>query len=292
VDAREAFDLHSKTMALGLDGYFWKFVLPLVVLESAIYACAFTSDLRTYQVYLGLLGLWWCFAALWVEIKIEHAYPGFDYEKPVDPQMKAYKPFCDFAPWAACSKVLMSPPGRFLRYFGIAKEGGGEGLINTLRGWIDVPNPTLGVFFFAAHLFYPALLLIAPEYIFGLDFLWFVPVVLPWVFLGACCGVGAMTIWLAYNLFFKLKDFCVVCVSMYVANFALIPMMYGICQENKGFGDFAPFFGHVPTTVLIPFLVMDAVMGVVVVALYLRGPTHAREGGVYSRMARNEQTCA
>merc|ERR550537_2096253 len=127
---------------------------------------------------MGLVGVWWCFAALWVEVKIEHTYPGFDYEAPTDPKMTAYKPFCDFAPWANCSQVLMSPPGRFLRYFGIAKEGGGEGLINTLRGWIDVPNPTLGVFFFAAHLFYPALLLIAPEYIFGLDFLWFVPVVL------------------------------------------------------------------------------------------------------------------
>eukprot|EP00913_Durusdinium_trenchii_P027885 g26147.t1 len=76
--------------------------------------------------------------------------------------MKAYKPFCDFAPWAKCSKVLMSPPGlgsdgRFLRYFGIAKEGpAADGnIVEKVRGWIDVPNPTLGVIFFAVHLFYP-----------------------------------------------------------------------------------------------------------------------------------------
>jgi len=268
-------------MPLGLDRNFYTIVLPLVVLESVLYWKAFVSDLRTYQVYLGLLGVWWCFAALWVEISIEHAYPGFDYENPVDPEMKAYRPFCDFAPWASCSKVLMSPPGRFLRYFGIAKQGGGEGIIDTVRGWIDVPNPTLGVLFFGAHLFYPALLLIGPPYI-PLDFLAFVPKAIPWLFFVACCGVGGMTIWLAYNLFFKMRDFCIVCVSMYVANFALIPMMFGIAIMNADFnsgGWFgSSFFGSVPPVVLYPFLVLDAIMGVSVVALYLRGGPHEGKG--------------
>merc|ERR1712190_707227 len=98
---------------------------------------------------------------------------------------------------------------------------------------------------------------------------------IPWLFFGACCGVGGMTIWLAYNLFFKLKDFCIVCVSMYVANFALIPMMYGICKEDVGFEHFkTAFFGDVPQFVLYPFLIVDAVMGVAVVMLYLGGPSH------------------
>merc|ERR1719162_2642708 len=144
-------------MPLGLDSHFYKFTLPLVVFDAAFYGYAFTSDFRTCQVVLGLVGLWWCLAALWVEVKIEHTYPGFDYEKPVDPEMKAYRPFCDFAPWANCSIVLMSPSGRFLRYCGIAKAGGGEGWIDTVRGWIDVPNPTLGVLFFTFHLFYNVL---------------------------------------------------------------------------------------------------------------------------------------
>jgi vitamin-K-epoxide reductase (warfarin-sensitive) len=250
-------------MPFGLDGHFYKMVLPLVVAESVLWTYGFTSDLRTCQVVLGLVGLWWCFAALWVEVKIEQVYPGFNYEDPVDPEMKSYKPFCDFAPWATCSKVLMSPPGRFLRYFGIAKQGGGEGVVDKVRGLIDVPNPTLGVLFFAAHLFYPALLLLPIPF-------------LPELFFLACCGVGAMTVWLAYNLFFVLKDFCVVCVSMYVANFALIPMMYGICMSQKGFDDYIPFFGAVPGFLFIPFLAMDAAMGVAVVGLYLRG-AHARE---------------
>jgi len=174
-----------------------------------------------------------------------------------------YKPFCDFAPWANCSKVLMSPPGRFLRYFGISKQGGGPGIVDTIRGIIDVPNPTLGVLFFGCHLFYPALLLMPIPFI-------------PELFFLACCFVGLMTCWLAYNLAFVLRDFCIVCVSMYVANYALIPMMYGICKMDAGFHDFI-FFGELPALILCPFLVLDACMGASVLKLYLGGPAHARE---------------
>jgi vitamin-K-epoxide reductase (warfarin-sensitive) len=253
-------------MVLGLDGHFYKYVLPIVLVEVVFWTYAFMSDPRTCQVVLGLVGLWWCLAALWVEVKIEHTYPGFDYHNPVDPEMKDYKPFCDFAPWATCSKVLMSPPGRFLRYFGIAKQGGGEGIVNTVRGWIDVPNPSLGVIFFACHLFYNVLvdivtILPLPENLHNIAEL-----VLPWAFFGACCGVGLMTCWLAYNLFFVLKDFCVVCVSMYVANFALIPMMYALAQKDPstltGFGLVSPYL-------YVPFMILDACMFVAVVYLYL-----------------------
>jgi len=256
-------------MPLGLDKNFYLKVLPLIIIESAFFTYAFRSDLRTCQVVLGLVGVWWCFAALWVEVKIEQVYPGFEYDNPADPQMQAYRPFCDFAPWATCSKVLMSPPGRFLRYFGIAKQlpkDGSVGLIDKARGLIDVPNPSLGVLFFGCHLFYPALLLIP-----------FLNKLLPWLFFAACGLVGCMTIWLAYNLFFVLKDFCVVCVSMYVANFALIPMMLKICEAQKtDFHDFV-LFGEVPSYILYPFLILDGIMGIAVVGLYLSTPAHARE---------------
>jgi len=253
---------------LGLDSHFYKMVLPIVACESVLWWYAFQylqTDPRTCQVVLSLLGLWWCFAALWVEVKIEMAYPGFDYENPTDPQMKRYKPFCDFAPWATCSVVLMSPPGRFLRYFGVAKEGGGEGFINWARGMIDVPNPTLGVLYFAAHLFWPLILILPIPF-------------LPQLFFLACIFVGGMTIWLAYNLFFVLKDFCVVCVSQYVVNFALIPTVYHMLHSSYGILD----FGVVPKGLLCPFLALDAVMGVGVLLLWLwslRNPraAHARE---------------
>ena len=67
--------------------------------------------------------------------------------------MTAYTPFCDFAPWAKCSKVLMSPYGRVLRYSGIASEGGA----------LDYPNPVLGAGFYLCHLFYPLLRAIRSE---------------------------------------------------------------------------------------------------------------------------------
>ena len=59
-------------------------------------------------------------------------YPGFDYHNP--PVMEPYRPFCDFAPWAQCSVVLMSPPGRILRYLGLAKPAAGAtGKLDRLR---------------------------------------------------------------------------------------------------------------------------------------------------------------
>lgn len=254
-------------MPLGLDDYFYRYVLPLVVVETALFLFAFSSDLRTCQVVLGLVGLWWCFAALWVEVKIEHVYPGFDYENPPDPKMRAYKPFCDFAPWAACSRVLMSPPGRFLRYFGVAKQGGGSGLMDRMRALIDVPNPVLGVLFFACHLLYPLLLALP------------IPC-LPQLLFLACCLVGGMTVWLAYVLFFVLRDFCIVCVSMYVMNFALIPMMYGLSAESGNPWLDQKFFGAVPSALLIPFLILDVVMASAVVLLYMRsGPASAHKKG-------------
>jgi len=244
-------------MPFGLDDHFYRFVLPLVVIESVLFTYAFTSDPRTCQTVLGLVGVWWCLAALWVEIKIEQTYPGFDHKNPVDPKMKAYKPFCDFAPWAACSKVLMSPPGRFLLYFGIAKQRGGSGLIDRVREFINVPNPTLGLLFFGCHLFYPALLL------FPIPFL-------PQLFFIACCFVGCMTVWLAYHLI-SMGDFCIVCVSMYVANFALIPMMYSICQRSDIATRGALSFGDVPLALFAPFLLLDTLMGIGVGWLYIAG---------------------
>lgn len=49
-----------------------------------------------------------------------------------------------------------------------------------------------------------------------------------------------MTVWLASTLIFQLKDFCVVCVSMYVANFGLIPMMpldFSFLKDLKGLSE-------------------------------------------------------
>jgi vitamin-K-epoxide reductase (warfarin-sensitive) len=268
----------------GLDNHFYQYVLPLVVIEAIFWLYAFLSDVRTCQVILGLVGLWWCLAALWVEIKIEQTYPGFEYDNPVDPEMKEYRPFCDFSPWATCSKVLMSPSGRFLRYFGIAKPGGGEGWLNTVRGWIDVPNPSLGVLFFSFHLFYNVLVDIVDIFSPIKPLFDCFNVLLPWAFFVACCGVGCMSIWLAHKLFFVLQDFCVVCVSMYVVNFALIPMMHNVCYTDS---NLMRGFGSVPGFIFYPFLGLDAVMLAAVLGLYFMGghAAKARESAPYILLA-------
>lgn len=267
-------------MPLGLDRHFYLYALPLVVIESFFLWYASGQDTRTCQVILGLVGLWWCLAALWVEVRIAQVYPGFDHENPSDPDMKRYRPFCDFAPWANCSKVLMSPSGRFLRYFGIALAPKEEGCLSTIRHFIDVPNPTLGVMFFGCHLFYNVLVdminvlgdvLPLPPMLFI-----FADRLLPWAFFVACCGVCCMTVWLAYKLFFVLKDFCVVCVSMYVVIAGCAPTMHYACRLDS---NLMRGFGVVPPAVLYPFLLLDALMFIAVLALYCRGDTsaHARE---------------
>lgn len=265
------------SLPLGLDHHFNKYVLPLIVIEVLLWIYAFESDARTCQVVLGLVGLWWCLAALWVEVKIEHTYPGFDHDDPVDPEMKAYRPFCDFAPWANCSKVLMSPSGRFLRYFGIALKGGGDDWLSTVRGWIDVPNPTLGTLFFSFHLFYNVLVDIV--YLFQpIPILFnFANVALPWCFFIAGCGVGCMAIWLAYKLFFVLKDFCVVCVSMYVVIGALVPVMHSVCHLDS---ESMRGFGSVPPLLLYPFMALDGVMLIAVLILWLTGGSKHEESKV------------
>jgi vitamin-K-epoxide reductase (warfarin-sensitive) len=275
---------------LGLDSNFYLKVLPIVAIESYLFWYASSLPARSCQVVLSLLGLWWCWAALIVEISITKSYPGFEYENPADPEMKAYKPFCDFAPWAKCSKVLMSPPGRFIKYFGIAKDRHGfffdkwegAGIIEMVRGAIDVPNPTLGVLFFGFHLIFPVLMVLPFPFLNKL---------IVWAFFGACCGVGAMTIWLAYNLFFVLRDFCVVCVSMYVDNFFCIYMMYKLATQtdlpsiSKDHGwqaifTMENFFGEVPLYIWTPILAMVGIMGSYALAEYFmkaRGAS-AREG--------------
>jgi vitamin-K-epoxide reductase (warfarin-sensitive) len=264
----------------GLDRHFLSFVLPILVIQCFIWKCAYDADPRGQQAILGFWGLWWCLAALWVEVKIEQKYPGFQYDNVPDKEMGKYKPFCDFASWATCSVVLMSPPGRMLRYFGIAKQAdkhqASTDIFTIIRNFIDVPNPALGVLFFGCHAFYP-LLLVVP----------FVNSYMSYLFFGACCFVGIMTIWLAYNLFFVLKDFCVVCVSMYVANFAVIKTMWSISQMHRDtlgqFGSLDPndtraFFGDADYKLIGPIFIIDAIMFVAVVALYFFGEheTHAR----------------
>merc|ERR1711982_147840 len=103
----------------------------------------------------------------------------------------------------------MSPYGRLLRYIGVAPVG----------SVIDVPNPVLGLGFYACHLFYPALSAVNFPF-------------LPQLGLAASAAVCGLTCWLGYCLFITLQDFCVVCVSTYVCNFLLLPTMLEVMRRD------------------------------------------------------------
>ena len=165
---------------------------------------ALLSALRRAQYIFAAVGIAWCVAALWVEYKLEvggHIYAGPDYV-----------PFCDFAPWAKCSKVLMSPIGRLMRFIGVAAEGDA----------LDLPNPFMGLLFFSCHLAYPYLKKLP-----------LVGSAMPLLATLVCVFVAALSCFLAYILFIVLEDFCIVCVSSYAVNFALLYVMHAIYAAER-----------------------------------------------------------
>jgi len=110
---------------------------------------------------------------------------------------KNYKAFCDINAQMSCTKVFKS------------KYGKGFGLVEGVLGRKSIfnqPNPTYGIIFYT-----------------GIIFLCFfshhVPVLRFMVHLSVISCI--MSIYLAYALY-KLQDTCVVCITTYVVNFALL----------------------------------------------------------------------
>lgn len=186
------------------------YVLPICAAQTIyIYCLGFHSNLRVRQLSIALLGIYWCLAGLRVEIELENVYPHFDYHNP-PADMSKYTPFCDFAEWAKCSKVLMSPYGRFLQYVGIAAKDSA----------IDLPNPILGCGYFLCHIVYPILKAIKFPLVDELAS-------------AVSLFVCFFSVWLGHKLFIVLQDFCIVCVSSYLCNFLLFATMVQIMQKNK-----------------------------------------------------------
>ena len=184
------------------------YALPILGLQSCLVCVMLSLPLRSQQALLSLLGLVWCATALHVEAKLRSAYPSFDYERP-PADMSEYTPFCDFAPWAKCSRVIMSPYGHILSYTGLVPA----------QSAMDLPNPVLGGIFYACHLFYP--LLRATR----------LPL-MPYLGFVATVVVSIFTAWIAFTLFAILRDFCIVCVSMYAVNFLLVPVMGAVMSQH------------------------------------------------------------
>ncbi|XP_046579378.1 vitamin K epoxide reductase complex subunit 1-like protein 1 [Haliotis rubra] len=115
----------------------------------------------------------------------------------------SYRALCDFSETISCSKVFTSRWGR------------GFGLIDRIVGresLLNQPNSVFGMIFYA----FQVTIAYNPT-----SFGAVVQLVSSMI-----ANVGS--IYLAYILFFVLKDVCIVCMSMYVINFLLL-----LCSISK-----------------------------------------------------------
>ncbi|KAG9267407.1 vitamin K epoxide reductase complex subunit 1-like protein 1 [Astyanax mexicanus] len=138
---------------------------------------------RAARVLLCSLGLLLSVYALHVELSKEH-----------DPK---YRAMCDLAESVSCSKVFTS---RWGRGFGLVQIVTGEDSI------LNQPNSLLGIVFYSLQLGLGQMLSGSAAHAL---------VIMSWVSV-------AGSIYLASILVFILGDFCVVCVSTYIVNFALL----------------------------------------------------------------------
>ena len=118
-----------------------------------------------------------------------------------------YRSMCDINDHISCSRVLTSPYTRMMgMIFNLPKDH-----------MFNLPNTNYGVLFYLAICCYPW-----ATFVPGREFLLLGASVFSLV---ACCG-------LAYILYFKLKDLCLVCISSYVVNLFIF---YYALKENKLF---------------------------------------------------------
>lgn len=145
-------------------------------------------DINSIITYFGFFGLIVTLYAIYVERKA---------------RCSGFKAMCDFNDRASCSKVLTSPYSRMLGLsLGLNKDHP-----------LNVPNTYFGTLFYIAIIAYP-------QYPFTL---------IPFreiLFFGATVSSMAFCFVLAYILYFKLNDFCVVCVTTYFINAVLLYCSY------------------------------------------------------------------
>ncbi|OCT95078.1 vitamin K epoxide reductase complex subunit 1-like protein 1 [Xenopus laevis] len=119
-------------------------------------------------------------------------------EKERDP---GYKAICDFNEWVHCSTVLSSRWGR------------GFGMLGSIFGkdsLINQPNSVFGLVFYLLQM------------VLGMT----VSAVAALVLMTSSIVSVVGSVYLAYILYFVLKDFCVICVITYLLNFILLIINY------------------------------------------------------------------
>lgn len=114
-----------------------------------------------------------------------------------------YRAACDFGENMSCSRVLTSSYSK------------GFGVVEILLGkehFLNMPNCILGIIFYAMQL------------ILGMTSFAGVPAVLFLTSIISCIGSA----YLAFILFFVLKDLCLVCIATYIVNGVLMYLNYQI----------------------------------------------------------------
>merc|ERR1712126_459022 len=111
--------------------------------------------------------------------------------------MGTYVAFCDISSYVSCSKVFTS---RYGRGFGLLEHVVGQ------HHWLNQPNSVFGIIFYLLHII--------------LAFSRSLTASSMQIFTAVIANFGS--VYLAYILYFILKDMCVVCVSMYIVNFSLL----------------------------------------------------------------------
>ena len=113
-----------------------------------------------------------------------------------------FKAMCDINDYASCSRVLKSPYAKMTKMIFNLKD---DHVLN-------VPNTYFGLLFYIAVIIYN-----------------FVDVSYQEVLLLVASGISLCACFgLAYILYFKLKDFCVVCVATYFINMGIF--YYAYCE--------------------------------------------------------------
>lgn len=137
----------------------------------------------------GIVGICACLYAIYVERNTK--------------RNKTYTAFCDINDYMSCSMVLKSPYSRLTKMaFGLSDNS-----------MFNVPNTYYGVLFYIAITIYPI-------YPFTL-----IPFRETLLFMASIASLLLCCI-LAYILYFKLNNFCAICVATYFINIAIFLLAY------------------------------------------------------------------
>uniref|UniRef100_A0A1A9UHE2 vitamin-K-epoxide reductase (warfarin-sensitive) n=1 Tax=Glossina austeni TaxID=7395 RepID=A0A1A9UHE2_GLOAU len=150
------------------------------------------------MIYLKLriccfIGLCLSIYATYVEVKAENN--------------NNYKALCDLSQKVSCTAVFNTPYGKS---FGLLSH-----LFNDIPNRWNPPNGLLGTVYYVSFIFST---FFEHKTLFKLQ-------------MTLCICSNLLTIYLAYLLYYIIRNFCVICVSIYVINFLCLCEMFKIYEK-------------------------------------------------------------